>query len=43
LLWLNGIVEPGRIYSPNLNPPMISDKTGSAFFWGPSLEAQFLF
>jgi len=43
LMFLNGIVEPGRIYNPNLSAPSITSQTGSAFFWGPSVECQFLF
>ncbi len=43
LLWLNGIMEPGRIYSQNLSSPNITSHTGSSFFWGPSIECQFLF
>ena len=43
MIWANGIATPGNIFTYDIANPTISNRTGSAFYWGPNFEFQFLF
>jgi len=43
LLWLVGVAQSADLVDYNIVDPTVSNKTGSSFFQGPSIEFHFLF